>query len=143
MSGVGWNKIWELVLKLVAQQPPAVEIAIVLAAAFSALMFVEGLRYNFVPRRKPKPHAPPREASPSSETRTFRSMRPGARLRLDVPRRPKRLETMVSRHSAPRPKIHHFGAPLRVVPAGDSASPQEQTAAPRNENLPQVASFED
>jgi len=54
-GGVGmaaeWNEMWSAATALIGRQPPAVQIFGGLGLAFTALMFVEGLRASFLPRR--------------------------------------------------------------------------------------------
>jgi hypothetical protein len=58
----GWREIGVLVAGMVAKEPPYIQIAIGLSAAFVALMILEGLRASFAPRR---PSLRSRRATPS------------------------------------------------------------------------------
>ena len=116
MSGAGWKDIWTLIEKLVAEQPPFIQIAIGLGAAFSVLMFVEGLRANFFVRR-PRPISTAQGTPPSSSSRSaalptsattsaYRSVRASAGfVPRALPRAVKCRANAVSRHRALRPKI--------------------------------------
>jgi hypothetical protein len=55
MGGVEWNGAVALLKAWLAHQPAPAPVAIVLAAAFVFVMFVEGLRANFLPVRKTEP----------------------------------------------------------------------------------------
>src|SRR6516162_8510523 len=60
MIGAGWNEVGVLVGKLFALEPPFVQICLLLAAAFSLLMILEGLRATFAVRHdKPARRRPP------------------------------------------------------------------------------------
>lgn len=52
MTVMGWQHLWAEAMALCAQEPPPIQIALLLAVAFTALMVLEGLRANFLPRRK-------------------------------------------------------------------------------------------
>ncbi len=47
----GWREIGLAITGVVAKEPPYIQIAVGLAAAFIALMILEGLRACFVPCR--------------------------------------------------------------------------------------------
>lgn len=55
MGGVEWNGAVALLKAWLVHQPAPAPVAIVLAAAFVFVMFVEGLRANFLPTRKTEP----------------------------------------------------------------------------------------
>jgi hypothetical protein len=61
MIGAEWKDVGDLVIKLVGREPPFVQILYVLGVAFSAVMFLEGVRANFLPARK---HSARRTESP-------------------------------------------------------------------------------
>ena len=115
-----WHDIGILIGGLVAKEPPFIQIAIVLSAAFTALMILEGLRVNFIPRRTTEPDISIRPVT----TTDFRSA-PGNVARL--PRNPKRYANIVKPHRALRPVIRR-----NIVKAPEKSAP-----------LPQVASFGD
>ena len=163
MSGAGWKDIWTLIEKLVAEQPPFIQIAIGLGAAFSVLMFVEGLRANFFVRR-PRPISTAQGTPPSSSSRSaalptsattsaYRSVRASAGfVPRALPRAVKCRANAVSRHRALRPKIRR---PESMAYRAEAAQPVDaSTAGPIEamaseiarhqsaESLPQVASFE-
>lgn len=170
MSGAGWKDVFDLVVKLVAKEPPFGQIAIGLGAAFSALMFLEGLRANFFPRRcPPSPPQLPRttSAAPPSASRSAASGAPAAVgyrsvqapqtassfVRNQLPRNFKRREDdAISRHRAPRPKIYRHGTVLRreemPIPANDSSTGPFDAVAIEHahyqsaDSLPQVATFD-
>ena len=120
MSGAGWKDIGDLIVALVAKEPPFVQVVIGLGAAFSALMFIEGLRASFIPRRaESKPGRNPtrrsRFAAPpkADHSQTYRSV-PGRNknsnpTRDTLPGNAKRRESAVKPYRAPRPKIRPSG----------------------------------
>jgi hypothetical protein len=116
----GWREIGVLVADMVAKEPPFIQIAIGLSAAFVALMILEGLRASFVPRRISEPSIRFPSARPA-----FRSAPGNAKL----PRNAKRSDNIVKPHRAPRPSIRR-----------NTAKKHEEPATP---SLPQVASFGD
>ncbi|MGB8364892.1 MAG: hypothetical protein WCE20_10230 [Rhizomicrobium sp.] len=163
MSGASWKDIWTLIEKLVAEQPPFIQIAIGLGAAFSVLMFVEGLRANFF-RRRPRLISTTQDTPPSSSTRsaalptsattsTWRSVRTSASFApRALPRAVKCRADAVSRHRALRPKIRRPGStvyraeaaqPVDASTAGAIEAMANEIARHQSaESLPQVASFE-
>jgi hypothetical protein len=124
MGVAGWRDIGVLIAQLVAKEPPFVQIAMGLCAAFTALMIVEGLRASFVPRRTERARAQ-RSASPRPASPFFRSAPANV---AKLPRNPKRQVNIVKSHRVPRPTIRRDQA------KSPQTSPQ---------NLPQVASFGD
>ena len=120
----GWREIGMAIADTVAKEPPYIQIAIGLSAAFIALMILEGLRASFVPRRTPSPsrHA----LRQRSATPLFRSA-PGNVAK--PPRNPKRPENIVKLHRATRPVIRR-----------NTVKPPEESAT---RSLPQVSSFGD
>lgn len=128
MSVAGWKDIGDLVIGLVVKEPPFVQIAIALGTAFSLLMFVEGLRASFLPRRKPNARsATARNVQPSRPIKSAKisAIAPAA----NSIRIPKRGETSAKPHRAPRPQIR------RHSPSTSAPAHQPQ--------LPQVGSFEE
>ena len=121
----GWREIGVMIADRVAKEPPYIQIAIGLSAAFIALMILEGLRACFIPRRTSSGPSP-RAARARSATSLFRSA-PGNVAKL--PRNPKRYENIVKLHRTPRPSIRR-----------NTAKAPEESAGP---DLPQVASFGD
>ena len=117
----GWREIGMLIAGMVAKEPPYIQIAIGLSAAFIALMILEGLRASFVPRRTYEPSI--RVRSPRA---SFRSA-PGNVAK--PPRNPKRSDNIVKPHRAPRPTIRR-----------NTAKKHEEPTTP---SLPPVASFGD
>jgi len=114
MGAASWKEIIDRVFKLVAAEPPYLRIAIGLAVAFSVLMFIEGLRANFIPRRKDKkPAASTAGQNAHAKATAFApgSSLPGARKRpIVASRNPKRGETGAKPHRAPRPKIRRVSS---------------------------------
>lgn len=117
-----WREIGMLIGGVVAKQPPYIQIGIVLAAAFTTLMILEGLRASFGRRGTPEPGIRVRPETAVA----FRSA-PGnaAKLRYS----PRRYENIVKPHRALKPVIRR-----NLVKAPKKSSPQ---------NLPQVGSFDD
>lgn len=115
----GWREIGMAIAGVVAKEPPYIQIAVGLFAAFIALMILEGLRASFLPRRPYETSAHVRPARP-----TFTPSRIAK-----PPRNPKRHENIVKLHRAPRPTIRR-----NTVKA-----PEKSTAR----DLPHVASFGD
>jgi hypothetical protein len=114
MSPAGWKEIVDLVFRLVAVQPPYLKIAIGLGVAFSVLMFIEGLRANFIPRRNEKKPAASNAGrnEPSKAVAPMPgSSVPGAFRRPVIASRiPKRGATVAKPHRAPRPKIRRISS---------------------------------
>jgi hypothetical protein len=151
----GWKDIADLAVAMVVKQPPFTEIAIGLGVAFSILMFLEGLRANFLPQRRQNP--PQRLLERSSRQRaavkpmqaksvSFRSI-PSGNAR--TVRNLKISERVVSRRQTMRPGIH------RKPPVANLFQPDNPTrdvVMERMENvaadfqsteaLPQTAAFE-
>lgn len=117
----GWREIGIAIAGMVAKEPPYIQIAIGLFAAFVALMILEGLRASFVPRRTYEPNLRRRSAGPAFRSAPGNVAKP--------PRNPKRHENIVKPHRAPRPTIR------RNIAKAPEKSPIE--------TLPQVASFAD
>lgn len=46
-----WKHIWDLAVALLGREPAEWRVAVMLAAAFTTLMVVEGLRASFLPQR--------------------------------------------------------------------------------------------
>jgi hypothetical protein len=61
-----WKTVWDTAVGVFAHEPIELQLAIGLSLAFMALMVVEGIRANFVPRQQTvhAPVAPPRPAAP-------------------------------------------------------------------------------
>ncbi|MBU6445253.1 MAG: hypothetical protein KGR48_15205 [Alphaproteobacteria bacterium] len=55
MTVTGWQHLWTEAMALYAQEPAPIQIALALAAAFTALMVLEGLRVSFLPQGKDRP----------------------------------------------------------------------------------------
>jgi hypothetical protein len=149
MNGQVWGGIGKQVIGLIAAQPPFMQIAVVLGVAFCALMILEGLRANFLPKPQPKlpdlpaqkPRRPAPAASlpslPSDDARPpgFRSaktgeVRPASTTRTHaspVKRPTKRLNP----HRSMRPKIMRRAAQIRdpdfaeseIVPPAELSAP--------------------
>jgi len=117
----GWHEIGMSIADMVAKEPPYIQIAIGLAAAFLTLMILEGLRASFVPRRASEPSIRVRSPRPSFRSAPGNVAKP--------PRNPKRHENIVKPYRAPRPTIRR-----------NTAKKQEEPATP---SLPQVSSFGD
>ena len=117
----GWHEIGMSIADMVAKEPPYIQIAIGLSAAFIALMILEGLRASFVPRRTSEPSIRVQSPRPSFRSAPGNVAKP--------PRNPKRHENIVKPHRAPRPTIRR-----------NTAKKQEEPATP---SLPQVSSFGD
>lgn len=118
-----WKAVWDAAMVAVGHQPIEIRVGIGLAAAFLALMVLEGLRANFVPRRKPsipEPEATPapplaaiaEPAKPQAQMpmRAFAPAYGVAPQTLPVTRRAmmparKRNTTRPRPHRSPRPKI--------------------------------------
>jgi hypothetical protein len=123
MDGVmsGWREIGMAIADTVAKEPPYIQIAIGLSAAFIALMILEGLRASFVPRRKSEPSIRVQSARPAFRSAPGKAAKP--------PRNPKRSENIVKLHRATRPVIRR-----------NTVKPPEESAT---RSLPQVSSFGD
>jgi hypothetical protein len=110
MGGAEWNGAVALLKAWLMHQPAPMPILILLAAAFSLVMFVEGLRANFLParnagRRKivsPKPQDAP-------ETKLSNVSRPTATFGgSPIPRFVPKQQTALRRvYGAPRPAVCH------------------------------------
>jgi hypothetical protein len=127
MIGAEWNEVGVLVGKLFALEPPFVQICLLLAAAFSLLMILEGLRATFATRHgvpvRVRPAPAPVVAAPRASFRSVQSAPAihNAKLR----------GSEVKSHCAPRPKIQRRPSLDRHDAPFDTAE------------LPQVASFEE
>jgi hypothetical protein len=127
MGVAGWQDIGVLIAQLVAKEPPYLQIAIGLCAAFTALMILEGLRASFLPRRDERGHSvAARHIAPPTASPFFRSAPANA---AKLPRNPKRETNIVKSHRTPRPTIRR------------QASKPQETAL--SGSPPQVASFGD
>ncbi len=107
MTVTGWQHLLAEAMTLGAQQPPPIQIALLLAAAFAVLMIVEGLRASFLPQRQ----EPARHSVPVVTIR-------------DEPVRP-------SPHAnvSPQQTIAKFGAPQHPYPpVRTTTSPKRKTA---------------
>ena len=51
MSSHNWSDVWKLFLDLLSHESIAIQIAVVLGAAFVAVMALEGIRASFFPKR--------------------------------------------------------------------------------------------
>lgn len=127
MHGAGWQDIVEGIINLVAHEPPFVQILIGLGAAFCALMVLEGLRANFVPRRSARP-AKSRDRMPPPPQRSAVAPAPQASqpYRSTTPRpgplrNPKRSFLPLNRHRPPRPKISRRQQPGLIETPGHDA----------------------
>ena len=127
MSVVGWRDIGVLIAQLVAKEPPYLQIAIGLCAAFTALMILEGLRASFLPRRTER--GPSRIEPPSSQISASPHYRSAPANVVKLHRNPKRELNIVKSHRVPRPVIRR-----------DAAKTPETL---HSRNLPQVTSFGD
>jgi hypothetical protein len=121
----GWHEIGMAIVGMVAKEPPYIQIAIGLAAAFVALMILEGLRASFMPRRRSEPS--PRTMRARAATQLFRSA-PGGNV-AKPPRNSKRPQNIVKPYRATKPTIRRNIA----------KTPEDSGTR----NLPQVASFGD
>ncbi|HTW36386.1 MAG TPA: hypothetical protein VMD53_17325 [Rhizomicrobium sp.] len=120
----GWREIGMAIAGMVAKEPPYIQIAIGLSAAFVALMLLEGLRASFIPR-----HGSGRSAGAARPRFTAPHFRSAPGNVAKLPRNPKRPENIVKPHRAPKPTIRRNTA-----------------KAPENSemrDLPQVSSFGD
>ena len=127
MISAEWKEVGVLVGKLFALEPPFVQICILLAAAFSLLMVLEGLRATFAFRRdvpvRRRPAPPATVATPRAVFLSAQSVTAMRNAKLPA--------GVVKSHSAPRPKIQRR-------PSLDAHDTPFDTA-----ELPQVASFEE
>jgi hypothetical protein len=120
------GEIGALIARLIAQQAPFVQIVISLAAAFSLLMFIEGMRASFIPTRKPRDRQEPVPQPPRAPRKAI----PLKPLRSAASKPRKRVREAVKLHKAPRPKIRRIAS-------------DRPDAASNSGALPQVASFEE
>lgn len=148
MSIAGWKEIWTVFLKMVAAEPPMLQIIIWLGVAFGALMVLEGLRANFFPRRKSPPQRventpPSRQLQGSPASVSYRAFGSTAGIAASArSRNLKRPTNAVSRYRAPRPKIHRMGTSLCLQPQPEPANDSPPAGGDNVVALPQVASFE-
>jgi hypothetical protein len=148
MSHAGWLDVWNLVLALVAREPPLLAILIWLAFAFALLMIAEGLRANFFPFRP----VGPRIATPSSgmpvtppqvvadsgegEPMTEFSVAPAKFAPRPLARNAKRRIISLRRQTPPKPQIKRLprtveppkSGPIDVTSVFEQETPE--TAAP-------------
>ena len=110
MGGAEWSGAIALLKSWLVHQPAPTPIAILLAAAFLLVMFIEGLRASFLPARRTSENAPPlpqepaRIAPPSGMPRAPRDGAPSRAVQRFVP---KQQAAPVRAYGAPRPGIHH------------------------------------
>lgn len=127
MIGAGWNEVGVLVGKLFALEPPFVQICILLAAAFSFLMVLEGLRATFAARHGEPVRKRPAPAPIVAEPRaSFRSAQSASAIHNSKLR-----ASEIKSHCAPRPKIQRRPSLAMHDVTFEAAE------------LPQVASFEE
>ena len=143
MSHAAWSDVWNRALALLSAEPVPIRILAGLAAAFAAVMILEGMRVSFLPAGwlKPRPHDIPALLAPKKRVSlakvegtptnafeakgaTGRPFRPHSAGRACTPKRSK---VRISRHRAERPKIRRMpasavGASFSPAPPADSAS---------------------
>jgi hypothetical protein len=106
MGGAEWNGAVALLKAWLVHQPAPIPIAILLAAAFSLVMFIEGLRVNFIPARKtgrPASKPPPETV----ELKTSNFMKQSAIAGSSPRMRPKPQPASRRIYGAPRPAVCH------------------------------------
>lgn len=133
---MGWDAVWQLALKQFGAEPVEIRIAILVAAAFVALLILIGLKYAFrsaEPKSAPPPPEMPRrvviapapaaavQAAPvahdSGKMQPFRVLKPSPRATRKCAKR------TISRQRATRPLIRReasnpaeFDAPYSPLP---------------------------
>ncbi len=109
-----WSDVATLVVNLLSHEPPFVQIMSVVGAAFSVVIFLDGLRVNFLPARRqtadqPQTHTVERFEFPAATVTAHDAREDVAGISLPVPQQapaPKsRLAASLKSHQAPRPKI--------------------------------------
>jgi hypothetical protein len=113
-----WSDVWKLGLSVFAQQSIEVQILIGLAAAFCAVMVIEGLRASFFPRRRAaaiQPIAKPEQQAvfipqpPAPQAMAIAPSQSFAAKRLAAPSPSlKRKLSSVRRHKTTRPIIRRM-----------------------------------
>ncbi|HWU25183.1 MAG TPA: hypothetical protein VN154_02160 [Rhizomicrobium sp.] len=116
----GWYDIAALIVKLVSHEPPFVQILYVLGTAFCVVMFIEGLRVNFLPSRKQYADEPADMLEPELGDSDIPALAAvyandgrdaiagggiSLPVRQQVPARKSRFSPGVKTHLVPRPKI--------------------------------------
>ena len=114
MGGAEWNGAIALLKAWLLHQPAPMPVAIVLAGAFALVMFIEGVRVNFLPARyTTRPKAVSQRTRESSEIKSFarpyaaHSMSRESLLRARQRIVPKQQAELRRLHSALRPTICH------------------------------------
>jgi hypothetical protein len=114
-----WKDIWTVASEVVARQPPPIQIFFWLCVAFALLMFVEGLRASFLPRRPARdanPHRTEGAAEPLSPTISGNPEPVFVRAnRSNMMKYRKVVDATPRRHHAVRPKIRRMSSSLRGV----------------------------
>jgi len=143
MSHAAWNEVLHRALVLFGTEPIQIRIFAGLAAAFAAVMILEGMRFSFLPAGwlRPRPHDVPVALQPkkkvslarveSAATNAFDAKVAGTAARR--PFRPcnarhnctpKLSKGVISRHRAERPKIRRISKSAfsaSFAPPADSA----------------------
>lgn len=116
MGGDEWNGAVALLKAWLAHQPAPMAIAVVLAGAFALVMFLEGLRVNFLPARKRdrnKIVSPPSRKMPDIKTSNFagpsapQAATTGSSFRAIKRIVPKQQRALRRVNGAPRPSVCH------------------------------------
>jgi len=123
MSHAAWGEVWNRALVLFGAEPIEIRILAGLAAAFAAVMMLEGMRVSFLPGGwlRPRPHDIPVALQPKKSvshamgratqafeipaTKTSSASGPFHPPKGGRTCTPKRSKPRVSRHRAERPKI--------------------------------------
>ena len=140
MSHAGWGEIWREALTLLGAQPAHIRILAGLTVALCGVIFVEGLRACFVPRKATTPMpfpVPPVAKAKGESTQVYSKPEPR------VPFRPHAAEAKpvnreksarpVHRKQIKRPKIRRLPKQSRPAPLfSDEAAPFSRVpSAPR------------
>jgi hypothetical protein len=114
MGGAEWNGAVALLGAWLTHQPAPMPVVVLLAAAFSLVMFIEGLRANFLPGRYTT-RSRIAHGSERPESRTSNSARPSAPFAISygssshaISRFVPKQQTALRRiYGAPRPAVCH------------------------------------
>ena len=145
MNHAAWGEVWNRALTLFGAEPVQFRIFAGLAAAFAAVMILEGMRVSFLPAGwlRPRPHDIPVTLQPKKKvslakvegpaTEVFEAKaataavgRPFRPRKMSPARTPKPSKVRLSRHRAERPKIRRlprseFATLFSPAPPADSA----------------------
>ncbi len=124
MISADWKAVWDALMVAYGHQPMEMRVGIALAAAFLALMVLEGLRARFLPRRHAPAPARKVEAAPPPAAAIPEPAKPQAMA-------PVRAYRTGHRHTAAN------ACPCDAPRHGGDAQARHDTAAPASQPAPE------